>query len=305
MEEDVRNIPLDQLHDPYILLRPVDRASLEYLELRDSYRERGLLDSISVRPSTRQPGKFEIIDGMWRVTAGRDIGRETIPCIVKHGISDDDVLALQIHANAIRPKTKPTEFARQLRRIFDRKPGMTFAELATIVRKGPNWVSDRLGLLWLDDETQLMVDRGEIPVSNAYMLAKIQPVAVRAEYVERARTMRVDAFKALAAGVIKRFGEAVQAGKMDARYLTKHEPIAHQRSIKDVKSELDNPKIGALLLASEGCTTPLEIWNAALRWTLHLDRDSAEEQVRAAQFKEAARFIKHKRKPRHDPLAEN
>ncbi len=63
-----RLIPLDEIVEPWVVLRPVNRASLEYLELRDSLAAVGFINSICVRPSTRKPGKVEVVDGLYRYT---------------------------------------------------------------------------------------------------------------------------------------------------------------------------------------------------------------------------------------------
>ncbi len=211
---DIKAIPIDKLTDPWILLRPVLLDSTDYLELKTSISEIGLLNSIAVRPSNRKPGFYEIIDGLWRTTAARELHFETLPCIIKTGITDEDVLALQIQANAIRPETKPVAFAKQLKRIQKLNDGITLRRLASLVNKNPKWVQQQLGLLRLPRDLQKLIDRGEISIGNAYMLVKIPP-RLRLEYIDHAKVMPTMAFKALAGGVIKHFKEAVRQGKLD------------------------------------------------------------------------------------------
>jgi ParB/RepB/Spo0J family partition protein len=278
------DIPIDQIVEPWIVLRPVNKDSVEYLELRDSIESVGLINSVCVRRSKRAPDKYEIVDGLYRFNCAVELRLPTVPCIVKEGLTDDDVLALQVQANAIRPETKPVEFARQLKRIFSKQPGMTFAELARIVHKSPAWVGNRLDLLRLDKRTQLMVDRGEIPIANAYMLAKI-PQPYTQDYVNHAKVLPVAEFKALAASVVKKYMECVQKGRMDARFAPTFVPVAHMRPVKTVQAELDVPTVGGLMLVAEGCKTPLDGWNAALRWVMHLDRESIERQRNQAQLR--------------------
>jgi ParB/RepB/Spo0J family partition protein len=272
----IEEIPIDQIVEPWIVLRPVKKDSIEYLELRDSIAAVGLINSVCVRRSSRSPSKYEIADGLYRFNCAVDLRLPTIPCVVKE-LTDEQVLAIQVQANAIRPETKPVEFARQLKRIFDKSPGMTFAELAHIVHKNPGWVSERLGLLRLDQKIQQMVDRGEIPVANAYMLAKI-PQPFTQDYVDFAKVLTIVEFKALAAGVIKHYMESVQRGRMDARYEPAFTPVANMRRVKVVEAELKTPSVGSLLLAAEGCKTPLDGWLTALRWVMDLDRESVERQ---------------------------
>jgi len=263
-------------------LRPVMSGSIDYLEMRTSIEEFGLLSSIAVRPSERKPDHFEVIDGMWRTTCMRELDKPAIPCIIKFGITDEQVLALQIQANAIRPETKPTEFARQLRRIQKSQPGITLRQISSMVNKDPLWVRRQLGLLSLDRETQLSVDRGEICLSNAYMLSML-PSRLRGEYIDLAKTMLTKAFKALTATVIKTFKEAIKDGKMEAFFEAEFKPQAYLRSLKEVQAEVDNPTDAGLTLSLANCRTPMEGWNEALKWTLHLDKHSVDEQEHKAR----------------------
>ncbi len=143
------------------------------MELRDSMADRGILNPILVRPSRRFPGKYDVADGLYRVTAAREIGLSPMPCLVKD-LTDDDLLAIQIQANALRPETTPMEYARQIKRIMEARPQATLAEISSrILHKSPKWVGETLGLLRLRKDFQLAVDRGEMPLGSAYELARI------------------------------------------------------------------------------------------------------------------------------------
>lgn len=285
-----QSIPISSIVEPWILLRPVRKDQVEYLELRDSVGVNGLLNSICVRPSPRWPGKFEIIDGNYRYHCARDCGHKTLPCIIKYGVSDDDVLALQIQANGLRPETTKVEYSRQLKRIFESRPGMTFSELARLVHKSIAWVKNRLGLLKLSDNIQLMVDRGEIPVGSAYMLSKI-PHQIRADYLDPARTLQVQEFNPLASKVIKQFREGVHQSRMDERYKPKS-PQPHLRSLSAILGELNSLSVGPLFTVGEGCRTPIDGWVLALKWVLHTDCLSIEKQERVTLSQERRRKIK-------------
>ncbi len=281
MHDKAADIPIDQITEPRTILRLVDRDSVEYLEMRDSIVAEGFWNSISVRPA-HEPEKYEIIDGLYRYTCARELGLRSIPCIVKHNVSDEAVLAAQIQANAIRPETKPAEFARQMKRMLTQRPKMTFDELAHLIHKSPSWVRQTLGLLKLVKAARRMVDRGEIPVRSAYMLAKI-PQRFQEEYLDQARTLPSREFLVLAASVIKRFTEAVKQGKMEAFWCSAFRPQAHLRSLSDIQTEVERQESGALLVTAERCQTPVDGFYAALRWAMHLDRRSIEDQERAAR----------------------
>lgn len=281
MRDKVADIPIDQITEPRTVLRLIDKDSVEYLEMRDSIAAEVFWNSISVRPAADED-RYEIIDGLYRYTCARELGLKSIPCIIKHNVSDDAVLAAQIQANAIRPETKPAEFARQMKRMLTRRPKMTFDEMAHLIHKSPSWVRKTLGLLRLVRESRKMVDRGEIPIQSAYMLAKI-PHHLQLNYLDQARTLPSREFRALAASVIKQFTEAVKQGKMKAFWCGEFRPQAHLRSLREIQSEAQRQEVGALLVTAEQCKTPVDGFYAALRWAMHLDHQSVQEQERAAR----------------------
>ena len=281
MHDKAADIPIDQITEPRTVLRLIDKDGVEYLEMRDSIAAEGFWNSISIRPA-KDEGKYEIIDGLYRYTCARELDLKSIPCIIKYNVSDDAVLAAQIQANAIRPETKPAEFAQQMKRILTRRPKMTFDELAHLIHKSPSWVRKTLGLLNLAREARKMVDRGEIPIRSAYMLAKI-PQQFQKDYLDQARAFPSGEFRALAASVIKQFTEAVKQGKMEAFWCGEFRPQAHLRSLRDIQSETQRQEVGALLVTAEQCKTPVDGFYAALRWAMHLDRQSVEDHERAAR----------------------
>ena len=98
-------------------------------------------------------------------------------------------MAAQIQANAIRPTTKKTDFARQLKKILDANPGMSHAKLQGLIHKNPGWIGEQLGLLRLTQVIQKAVDRGEIPLMSAYMLSRIMP-SQQYRFVDLAKNQR-------------------------------------------------------------------------------------------------------------------
>lgn len=298
MSTDLKNIPIDQLVEPWIFLRIVDEHGVEFAELQSSIQDHGLLASIAVRQSKLKEGKYEVIDGMWRLTACRNLEWEEMPCIIKIA-TDDEVLALQLSANAIRPETKPCDFARQLRRIqkyYLESTGVeiTIRKLADMVNKGPSWIKLQLDLNKLGPQIQKMVDRGEIPVGNAYYLAKI-PRRFREEYLTQAKTMKVAKFKAMAQSIIKQYREAVKQGNVDAFWTDDWQPQPHLRSLVETLIEYENHQCMVETIARMEDTSPPAVWLAALQWMMRMDEDSVREQQEAArgrsrkQFEESSR----------------
>jgi ParB/RepB/Spo0J family partition protein len=288
MQDETRELPVTDLVEPRLTLRSVDKESVEYLEMRDSLFAHGFLNSICVRPAPDAPGKYEIVDGCYRYHCALDVGRLSVPCIIKYDLTDEDVLALQIQANALRPETTPTEFARQLRRILAYKPEMSMVDLGERIHKSPKWIKDMLGLLNLSKELQRAVDRSEIPLGNAHMLAKILP-GHREEFVDRAKTMNVKQFTRETAAFIKQFTEAVRQGKLAAMFTREFKPTAYLRGVKEVQEESRTPAEAARRSMNSAET---KIWQAALDWALHLDPESIEAQCKKACDREHRRITR-------------
>jgi ParB/RepB/Spo0J family partition protein len=287
VQSDIKTIPIEQLIEPRLVLRLVNRESVEYLEMRDSIAQWGFWNSICVRPCPYDANKYEVVDGLYRFTCARELMLPGLPCIIKEGMTDNDVLAAQIQANAVRPETKPVEFARQLKRIMASHPGMTRAELAIIVRKHSNWISERLGLLNLIEPLQKDVDRGEIPVMSAYLLAKVCKMNQR-EYAEAAKTLPYREFQPLVASYLKAAHEAVTQGRADLLY-SDYREIAYLRNVKEIQAEYTGRNSAASQLKKSGAKTAVDGWCAALQWVLHLDSDTvAYQRAKAAERKKAS-----------------
>ena len=287
--DEVRLIPLADIIEPKSVLRLVDRNAIEYLELRDSVREFGFTDSISVRPSNELPEKFEIIEGLHRVCVAQDLALPAIPCIIKHGVEDDDVLILQIQAQAQGVEVRPVEYARQIKAILTRKPEMTELELSFRLKKSPTWVNWLLGLLRLPPDIQKSVNRGEMPIRSGYMLSRM-PRVLQRQYFEQAKTLSASQFQRLAAGVIKDFKDAVRLGAMEQFYVREFTPQSYLRHLKEILAEVTHHHAGPSLIASLGCKTALDGFYAALQWVVHLDPESIEEQRATAQARQRTQF---------------
>ena len=53
--------------------------------------------------------------------------------------------------------------------------------------------------------------------------------------------------------------------------------------LTDIQAEVQQQELGALLVTAENSKTPVDGFYAALRWAMHLDRQSVEDQERAAR----------------------
>lgn len=278
MPDEFRLIPTEELVDSPLILREVKEGGVEYLEMRDSLATRGFLNSICVRPSPRMPGKFEVVDGRYRWTAAKEIGLLAVPCIIKFGLSDTDVLAMQIAANAVRPTTTKSEFALQIRRVLKSDAGMTMAAMVRTLHKSPTWISWMLQLTTLPVAIQHSVDRGEMTLEAAYYLNKL-PTQLRDQFVDEARVLSLPEFKAMVLGALSQYRIAVKQGRLE-RFYEGFSPRPWLRTFREIREEHENPKAGPMRIVITNCKTALEGWRLAFEWILHLDPDSLERTKR-------------------------
>ena len=279
MPDDFRLIPTSDLIDPPLVLRQVNWRGVEYVELRDSLARCGFLNSICVRPSKRQPGKFEVVDGRWRVAAAGEATIVEIPCIVKDGLTDKDVLAMQITANAARPTIKPSEYARQIRRLLKSKEGMSQAEICQLLNKSPHWVCKMLGMAKLARYKiyRQAIDRGELSLEAAYYLSRLT-TSQWSEYITEAMVLPLREFKALIMTLLRQRRVQLNEGSLRAELMPSLEPTPFLRTLTDYLGEIDMRRVGPLVVVAAGCKTALDGWYCALVWAIHLDPESVERQ---------------------------
>ena len=101
------NIKLDKLHPfeghPYKI---VDDESME--ELKESIKEKALLNRIIVRPLENATDEYEIISGHRRVHAAELLGIKEVPAVV-YFIDRDEATVLMVNSNCQRDSVSPIE----------------------------------------------------------------------------------------------------------------------------------------------------------------------------------------------------
>jgi len=283
-------VNLSEIRENDVALRTVNRTSEEYLGLCESIRSKGFIGAISVRERTDDDGSsyYELIDGLHRFNASKDVGLSTINVDVVD-LNEDQVLEAQIMANIHKVETKPIEYTRQLKRILTRNPLMTEAELAAKLGKSSAWIAGRLSLNKLGSEqAKTLVDEGKIGLSNAYALAKLPPEE-QADWIDRAMTLAPDEFIPQTTERLKQIREDRKAGR-DSKPAT-FAAVAHLQKLKALKEEVETGAVGSTLCSKYSVANALDGFAMGVKWALHLDPDSvavqkAKDEERAAQREE-------------------
>lgn len=279
MSADLRNIAVSQIRENPVALRGVDKEAEAYVHLRDAIRAKGVLNPISVREKQDADGTiyFEICDGLHRFSVAQDLGLSTLPAQVVN-LDDAETLEAQVVANLCRVETKPIEYTKQLQRMFAMNPTLTVAEVADRVNQSPSFVTQRLGLLKLDETIQRYVDDGKINVTNAYNLSKL-PREEQLNLLDAAMTQAPGEFAPTVQKRVKELKDAARQGKPASE--ATFAPIAHLRKLAEIKAEQANGKAGPAVVAAIGATTAAEGFAAGLAWVLSLDPSSVAAQQAA------------------------
>ncbi|HDZ14087.1 hypothetical protein LCGC14_0646480 [marine sediment metagenome] len=287
-ESKVDVIRVEEIRENPIALRAVNRESEVYIGLRDSIQAVGLISPVSVRVRTDDKDGtkyYELLDGLHRYSAAKDIGLETIPVNIKD-LDDAQALEAQIMANVHKVETRPVEYTRQLYRILGGNSLMTLAELAVKVAKSPTWIGQRLNLLKLDPAIQKLTDDGKITVTNAIQLAKLPPIE-QVDYIEQAMSMGAEDFVPLVMGRVKEIRDASREGrKADAPVFVANPKL---RKVAVLSEEVDNSVIGPELCTRCKVETPEAGFNLGVKWALNIDpvsievRTSLDAEQKAAQ----------------------
>jgi ParB/RepB/Spo0J family partition protein len=274
----VGTIALAVIRENPVALRAVNKKDPAYAELVDSIRDRGVLNPISVREQKDEvtgESYYGVIDGLHRYTAAKDAGLDEIPAYVKN-MDDGQVEEAQIIANAQKIETKFVEYSKQIQRILVRNPLMTVNQVSRLLNKSPQWVGERLGLLKLAPSVQPLVDGGDIPLSNAYALAKL-PEEEQMEFLQAAQVESPTEFCPRVQERVKALRDAKRKGANAAP--VEFQPTGFLQKLGDFKDEYETASVGRVLLQKFSVTDPLEAWKMAVAWALHLDPESAQAQI--------------------------
>lgn len=288
MTNSIMEIPISQIIPPHSMLRPVREECLEFLELVDSIRAHGIMNSLLVRPHPHREGIYEIIDGMWRFKACKELHISTLPCIIiTENLTEEEFLSIQIQTNAISYETRPIEFAEQLSRMLQLRESvgapMTLTELAKAVSKSSGWVSSRLKLLKLCNVAKDMIRSGKLHLGKGVILARINNHNYQLEFLEKATSMTTREFEI----EVGNFIAYKMADRADAR-LEERSQVAFVPRLQSMDSmliELDRLQNIGQIIVQKGLTTALEGARITLEWVLNLHDEGRQAQLKELRHK--------------------
>lgn len=87
-------------------------------ELAQSIKENGIMQNLTVVPDSEDAGKYLVVIGNRRLTAARQAGIETAPCVIIEDMSDRDQVTTMLTENMNRKDLKIYEEAAAIQMCF-------------------------------------------------------------------------------------------------------------------------------------------------------------------------------------------
>ncbi len=139
-------------------------------ELKDSIREKGVIQPITVR---EVDDGYELIAGERRLRAVSELGLDTIPAYIIHVNSKEEMLELALIENVQLEKLNPIEQAKAFKRLID-ECNLTQDDVAKKIGKDRTTITNILRLLKLPAEIQNSVSNDEISMGHARALLALE-----------------------------------------------------------------------------------------------------------------------------------
>ncbi|MGB2706295.1 MAG: ParB/RepB/Spo0J family partition protein [Candidatus Omnitrophota bacterium] len=149
-------------------------------ELKDSIKEKGIIQPVVVRPTERG---YELIAGERRFRAVKELGYESIPAIVKN-VSDADSLELSLIENIQREELNPVEEASAYMELVE-KFNFSQEEIAKAVGKDKSTVSNTIRLLTLPKLIQDYISEEAISMGHAKAILSLPTERSKIRFAKR------------------------------------------------------------------------------------------------------------------------
>lgn len=155
-------------------------------ELAESIKAQGIVQPIVVTPKgENHPGRYHIVAGERRWRAAQRAGLETVPVVVREGMSDQQLLEMALVENIQREDLNAIEEAEAYRSLSETF-SLSQEEIAGRVGKGRTTITNILRLLRLPAEVQDLLRSGRLKAGQARPLLSFPDPRKQIELAERA-----------------------------------------------------------------------------------------------------------------------
>lgn len=164
----VPRIPLDQIDFSPFNEREYSEDELQLFAKEIDRNE--VQVPIMVRPMN---GRYELVYGERRTRASRIAERNDIPAIIRKGLTDEEVIIIQILENLDREDPHPMDIAKSFNQLKGR--GFSEREIAARLGRSKSFVISRLKLMLLTQEWQQIFRLNKMTTFEAFEVASLSP----------------------------------------------------------------------------------------------------------------------------------
>ena len=142
-------------------------------ELVESVRQHGLLQPLVCCRDGENGEDLWLVAGTRRLFAAKEAGLRTVPVTVRQGLTQDEIVDIQIEENLQREDLDPIDEGKYL---AEYRGKCTIEELAKRIGKSPGHITQRIALAKrLIPPFQKMVRDGALPLVRAQVLSALSP----------------------------------------------------------------------------------------------------------------------------------
>ena len=171
-ESDIVNIKISDIRsNPHQPRQYFDEEALKELSL--SIKDNGVIEPIIVKKSIKG---YDLVAGERRTKAASLAGLTTIPAIIRD-FTDRQMMEIALIENIQRENLSPIEEAQAYKNYID-STSLTQEEVAKKFGKSRSYITNLLGLLTLPKNVQDEVINGNISMSHARVLSKIENIDI-------------------------------------------------------------------------------------------------------------------------------
>ena len=157
-------------------------------ELAQSIKENGIMQNLTVVPDKEEEGKYLVVIGNRRLTAAREAGLETAPCVVVEDMAEKKQITTMLMENMNRKDLTVYEEAEAMQMCFE-DFGLRVEEIEEKTGLSKTTINHRLNIAKLDKET--LVEKVEdkefqLSLSDLYALEKVKDVNTRNKILKEA-----------------------------------------------------------------------------------------------------------------------
>lgn len=157
-------------------------------ELAQSIKENGIMQNLTVVPDKEEEGKYLVVIGNRRLTAAREAGLETAPCVVVEDMAEKEQITTMLMENMNRKDLTVYEEAEAMQMCFE-DFGLRVEEIEEKTGLSKTTINHRLNIAKLDKETLVkkVEDKEfQLSLSDLYALEKVKDVNTRNKILKEA-----------------------------------------------------------------------------------------------------------------------